>query len=330
MTGDVTGRNRDVGRIALYSAIFALIAALVLVVWFQSGDGVPSASAEQETVLAELEAAAEPQNRTALQDGGIEPPQPDATEDFPAATTDAIRDEADRETPLPLIFTIVEELSHDTAAFTQGLEIEDGRLYESTGLVGRSSIRELDITSGQVIRSLDVPDVFAEGLTVVDDTAIQITWQDEIAYRRNLSDFEIIETYEYEGQGWGLCHDGDQLVMSDGTSTLDFRDPDTFEVQSSIDVTFAGEPLEMLNELECVNGTVWANIWLSSLIVEIDPATGEVIGVLNATSLTPPSVNERDGAVLNGIAYDPSSDTFLLTGKLWPTIFRVQIQSGAE
>ena len=315
-------------RQARLGVAFLVAAMVVLVALVFINRAIDPVSDEQEAVLTEmsdLTDSAQAAQPTDAPTGTIEPPQPDAPEDFPAVTSDAVRTEDRVTTPEALSFTIVEELAHDTNAFTQGFEIADGRLFESTGLVGQSSIRELDPETGDVLRSTPVDDVFAEGLTIVDDTAIQITWQDQIAYRRDLETFDVIETYSYEGQGWGICHNGSQLVMSDGTSTLDFRDAETFEVQSSIDVTFRGEPIDMINELECVDGSVWANIWLSSLIIEIDPATGEVIGVLNANALTPLGLTDS-GAVLNGIAFDPSDGTFLLTGKLWPTTYRVQIE----
>ncbi len=288
---------------------------------------------DQDTVLTDLEEAAvvtenDPVAVTTAE--SIAVPSPDAENDFPAVTTDAIRDSGTVGAPVPLGFTIVETLPHDTGAFTQGLEIDNGRLFESTGLVGRSSIREIDLGTGEIIRQQAVPDVFAEGLTLLDDSAIQLTWQDGVAYRYNTDTFEVTNTYSYEGEGWGLCDFGAELVMSDGTPTLDFRDSTTFELLSSVDVTLSGAPVSMLNELECVDGTVWANIWQSSLIVQIDPATGDVIGVLNAATLTPPSVADDNSAVLNGIAYDPADGTFLLTGKLWPSIFRVRIDAQAQ
>ncbi len=291
-------------------------------------------SSDQADVLAELTEMAEmaemaeagsPAAQTP-DEATIDPPSPDAEDDFPAIVDSAVKDPAERTTPAAATFEILDVLTHDTSAFTQGLEIFDGRLFESTGLVGQSSIRELDLSTGSVLRSTGVDDVFAEGLTVLGDTAVQLTWQDGVAYRYDTETFQRVDTYTYDGEGWGLCHDEDQLVMSNGTPTLQFRDPDTFELRSTVDVTFSGAPVDELNELECVGGTVWANIWKSSLIIEIDPGTGEVLTVLNAASLTPPEVAENASAVLNGIAYDPADDTFLLTGKLWPAIYRVRIQ----
>lgn len=230
--------------------------------------------------------------------------------------------------PVVADFDVIETIPHDTNAFTQGLEISNGRLFESTGRVGQSSIREIDLETGEVLRNTAVPEVFAEGLTVVGDTAIQLTWRDSIAYRYDLDTFELLESYTYQGEGWGLClasEGSGNLVMSDGSSTLTFRDPDTFALLGSIDVRFNGNPIELLNELECVGDTVWANIWRSGLIVEIDPASGAVLTVLDIDDLRPESTQDDSEAVWNGLAWDPTDGTLLVTGKLWPTIYRLDL-----
>jgi len=255
----------------------------------------------------------------------IEPPSPDAPDDFPAITDSAVREPASRNTPRGATFEIIETIPHDTGAYTQGLEIANDRLFESTGLRGASSIREVDIETGEVVRIVAVDEVFAEGLTIVDDTAIQLTWKAGVAYRYDLETFERIDTYTYEGEGWGLCDDGERLVMSNGTPTLQFRDRDDFSLLGTVEVRYDNVPVDELNELECVDGRVWSNIWRSSLIIEIDPTSGGVTTVLNARSLTPPSVEGSSSSVLNGIAFDPANDTFLLTGKQWPTMYRVRI-----
>ena len=250
----------------------------------------------------------------------------------PAPTTEAptTPDQSPDPEPIPTVatFEVIETIPHDTAAFTQGLEILDGRIYESTGLVGRSSIRELDLATGEILRNVAVPDVFAEGLTIVGDTAIQLTWQDEVAFVYDLKSFEIVNTFSYSGEGWGLClatgGDGN-LVMSDGTSELEFRDPESFESLGTVDVQLDGSPVANINELECVGSTVWANIWQSSLIIEIDPSTGNVITVLDIDSLRPESTEGNSGAVWNGLAYDPGDGTLLVTGKLWPELFRLEL-----
>ncbi|MDG4833814.1 glutaminyl-peptide cyclotransferase [Solwaraspora sp. WMMD1047] len=215
---------------------------------------------------------------------------------------------------------------HDTSAFTQGLELHDGILYEGTGLEGRSQIRALDPDTGQVQQQVALPaEVFGEGITVVDDTIWQLTWQDGIAYQRDRATLAERRQVTYPGEGWGICHDADRdrLVMSDGTDRLTFRDPDTFEPAATVAVTLDGQPLRSLNELECVGEKVWANVWQTDQIVRIDPATGTVDAVVDAAGLLTP--DERAGAdVLNGITAVPCTDNFLITGKLWPKMFRVR------
>ena len=253
----------------------------------------------------------------------------DTPDDFPAIVDNALRDVQNRDTPIDVGFELLETFPHDTAAFTQGFEISEGRLFESTGLVGQSTIREVDLETGEVLRSQSVDDVFGEGITVIEDpngtTAIFLTWQDEIAFRFDIETFEIIESYTYEGQGWGICDAGDRLIMSNGSDQLQFRDRDSFELLDTVDVRLSGEPVQLLNELECIDGAVWANIWMSSLIVQIDPDSGSVNRVLNARSLTPEEVVGSSDNVLNGIAYDPSDNTVLLTGKRWPVTYRLRL-----
>jgi glutamine cyclotransferase len=217
---------------------------------------------------------------------------------------------------------------HDPAAWTQGLLIDDqGRLFESTGIVGQTSVREVDRATGEVLRSAAPPDeVYGEGLAMAGDRLIQITWRDEVALAWDPETLEVLGTYPYAGEGWGLCSDGAGMVMSDGSATLTFRDLETFEPTGSVQVTAAGEPVLLLNELECVDGVVWANVWETPYIVRIDPSTGVVTGILDMTGLADPDPSATDpGAVLNGIAHDPERGTFLLTGKLWPTTYEVRL-----
>jgi glutaminyl-peptide cyclotransferase len=228
--------------------------------------------------------------------------------------------------PERLRVAVVRRLPHDPGAFTQGLLVHpDGRVFESTGLNGRSSVREVSLETGVVTRQRDVADeYFAEGLTQVDARLLQLTWQDGVAFEYDLETFAPRRQLRYEGEGWGLCYDdaGQRLIMSDGSATLTVRDPDTFEPRSTVRVTRSGRPQRMLNELECVDGAVYANIWQTDEIVRIDPATGHVTAVINARGLL--SADERRHAdVLNGIAYLPDSGHFLITGKEWPAMFEV-------
>ncbi|MFI6101781.1 glutaminyl-peptide cyclotransferase [Lentzea sp. NPDC051213] len=217
---------------------------------------------------------------------------------------------------------VLQKIPHDTSAFTQGLELVDGVLYEGTGLEGQSTMRALDPSSGDVQKKVDLPqDFFGEGITVLGETIWQITWRNGVAIERDRKTLDEIRRVSYQGEGWGICDDGQKLVMSDGTAKLTFRDPKTFGETGSVQVTRDGKPLEQLNELECVGGKVWANVWKSDEIVRIDPANGQVTNAYDLSSLKPSGGNAD---VLNGIAHIPGTNEFLVTGKNWPTIFRVR------
>lgn len=217
------------------------------------------------------------------------------------------------------------EHPHDTEAFTQGLLLHDGQLYESTGLHGSSSLRRVDPASGEVLQRIDLEErYFGEGLALVGDRLIQLTWRAGEAFVYDLESFEPLDGFTYQGQGWGLCYDGARLVMTDGGSTLEFRDPETFEPIGEVEVTLDGAPMPNLNELECVGNRVWANVWLTDTIVEIDPESGMITSVVNAAPLKVAAAIEFPGLeVMNGIAHDPESGRFFVTGKLWPIIFEV-------
>jgi len=228
---------------------------------------------------------------------------------------------------VPTGFEVLGTLPHDTGAFTQGLELVDGVLYEGTGLEGRSSIRRLDPATGVVERRVDLPgDLFGEGITVVEDRLWQITWRNGVAIERDRETLEEVRRVTYEGEGWGLCRDGERLVMSDGTDELTFRDPVTFAETGSTGVTRDGRPVTELNELECVGDRVWANVWQTDEVVRVDPADGRVDATVDLSGLRPAGVPAAD--VLNGIAAVPGTDEFLVTGKNWPTIFRIRFTAG--
>ncbi len=219
---------------------------------------------------------------------------------------------------------VVQTYPHDPGAFTQGLVLAGGRLFESTGLEGRSSLREVELTTGKVLRQIDLAaPVFAEGLALVGTRLFQITWKHEVVYTYDRDTFKKGPSFPYTGEGWGLCHDGRELVMSDGSARLVFRGPETFRPSREVTVREDGRPVDQLNELECVGPHVYANLWQTERIVRVDPKTGAVTATIDASNLLNPA--ERYGTdVLNGIAYDPSNDTFLVTGKLWPKLFRVK------
>ncbi|MFB9728905.1 glutaminyl-peptide cyclotransferase [Haloechinothrix salitolerans] len=221
---------------------------------------------------------------------------------------------------------VLETLPHDTNAFTQGYEIAHGVLYESTGRVGKSWVRAVDTTTGEELARVALPPpLFGEGITVVEDSLWQVTWQNGIAIRRDADTLAERERVEYSGEGWGLCHQAEEerLVMSDGSGTLTFRDPETFTETGSVRVRSGGERVDRLNELECVNGTVYANVWQTDTILRIDVGEGTVTGEIDASGLLEPS-EQATADVLNGIAAIPGSEYFFLTGKLWPKTFRVR------
>ena len=212
---------------------------------------------------------------------------------------------------------------HDPRAYTQGLVWDHGTLYESAGLYGSSSLRQVDPLTGEVLRQRDVPPgYFAEGLALVGDRLVQLTWKEGVALIYEARTFERRGEYRYEGEGWGLCDDGRRLVMSDGSDRLSFRDRATFALLGGVDVRLDGQPLRQLNELECLAGAVYANVWMSDQIVRIDPATGRVTAAIDAGGLLDAAEQAR-ADVLNGIAYDAAKKTFLITGKLWPKLFEV-------
>ena len=313
--------NPDLNRRLLLAAGALCLAAGVLLVATQLWPSGSSLSTGAIDDMVELAAEA----------GTDDSADPDAAslaadDDFPAIEDSAIRDADERAEPRAGTITVLDTIPHDTGAFTQGFEFDGERLFESTGLIGQSTLRELDPATGAVLRSIPVDDVFAEGLTIVGDEAIQLTWTEGVAFRYDVDTFELLETHTYEGQGWGICDEGDVLRMSDGTPTLQTRDVETFELLDTVEVTFNGALVERINELECVAGSVWANIWQTPLIIEIDPDTGVVRTVLDGSELRPESTVDDSGAVLNGIAYDPASGTWLLTGKRWPLAYRVTIE----
>ncbi len=243
---------------------------------------------------------------------------------------------------------------HDTSAFTQGLLWHEGRLYESTGQRGESTLREVEVETGEVLRSLPVtrgeealsvqnapPDYFAEGLELVDGRLIQLTWTAGEALVYDLETFERLATISYEGQGWGLCQSGRYLYMSDSTQYLALREVDSFNLVARQLVTLNGNPLRtgLLNELECVGDFVYANLWGTDFIAQIDRLTGNIVGMIDASGLLTDemqreipgatvaadgSVTAPSNAVLNGIAYNPQSETFYITGKDWPRLFEVR------
>jgi glutamine cyclotransferase len=247
---------------------------------------------------------------------GAPPPQPTPT---PAV-------DSEKAGPQRLAVKVISTRPHDTSAYTQGLVWHEGRLYESAGLYGQSSLRQVDPATGEVRRRVDLPQqYFAEGLARVGDRLIQITWNEGAALVYRLSDFQKVGELRYTGEGWGLCHDGARLVMSDGSDRLTFRDPETFATVGEVRVRMGGAPVDRLNELECVDGAVYANVYQTEDIVRIDPATGEVTAVIDASGLLGAADYQAGAEVLNGIAWMPETRRFLITGKRWPLMFEVEL-----
>jgi len=219
---------------------------------------------------------------------------------------------------------VLRELSHERDAYIQGLVWWNDQLFESTGRYGESTLRRLDPRTGRVEQRIEVPDqYFGEGLALVDGRLLMLTWTTERAFTYDRDSFEPGETFQYQGEGWGLCYDGDRLVMSDGSDRLTFRDPDTFEPIGEQRVRLRGQPLRNLNELECVDGAVYANVWEEDFLVRIDPETGRVTDYIDAGGLLQ-GEDLIGSEVLNGIAYDPTAETFFITGKWWPKMFEVR------
>lgn len=222
-------------------------------------------------------------------------------------------------------YEIVATLPHDPTAFTQGLEIHDGEFLESTGR-HPSSVRRVAIETGEVLakRELDTQ-FFGEGLTAVGDRVITLTWQGGHGFFWDADDLEPAGTFSYAGEGWGLTHDATRVILSDGSASLRFLDPVTLAQTGSVPVTYMGRPLDKLNELEFIDGEVWANVWQTNFIVRIDPATGVVVGVINLTGILPDPVANPSDDVLNGIAWDAANHRLFVTGKNWPKMFEITL-----
>jgi len=223
-------------------------------------------------------------------------------------------------------YQIVHTYPHDSKAFTQGLIYVDGHLYESTGLNGKSSLRMVDLTTGQVLQEHDLPsEYFGEGLTDWGSTLIQLTWTAHKGFVYDRFSFSQLRTFDYQREGWGLTHDGTQLIMSDGTAYLRFMDPKSFRVTHRVHVVDeGGRAIDNLNELEYIHGEIFANIWHSDKIARISPQTGKILGWIDLSAIIDQRELQGDG-VLNGIAYDSGGDRLFVTGKLWPKLFEIKI-----
>ncbi len=224
-------------------------------------------------------------------------------------------------------YEIVARYPHDITAFTEGLIYLDGKLYEGTGLNGQSQLRLVDLQTGAVVESRNLgSDEFGEGVTILDGIVYQLTWKSNIAHAYDLESLDEIASFAYTGEGWGLTNDGTSLIMSNGSDQIVFRDPETFEITRAISVRDGENPISQLNELEYIDGVIWANVWKTNLIARIDAETGSVIDWLDLSALDAEvTAAEPYVDVLNGIAWNADTGTVLVTGKNWPTLFEIRL-----
>lgn len=228
--------------------------------------------------------------------------------------------------PPEYTFKIVHVFPHDPAAFTQGLVYRDGFLYEGTGLNGRSSLRKVRLETGEVVQHVDLAnDFFGEGIAIVKNEIIQLTWQSHVGFVYSLGDFRFLRQFSYPGEGWGLTSRGNELFMSDGTAEIRVLDAATFKEKRRFTIHDGAAPVDQLNELEFVEGELFANIWQTDRIARINPQTGKAVGWIDLAGLLSPVYRRRSDAVLNGIAYDSTHKRLFVTGKLWPSIFEIQL-----
>ncbi len=230
------------------------------------------------------------------------------------------------DTVLVYTYKVVKTYPHDPYAFTQGLVFDRGILYESTGLLGQSSLRRVALETGNVLQLHKLPPhLFGEGITLCGNKIIQLTWKSKVGFVYDKGSFELLHRFTYPSAGWGITYDGKNLIMSDGTSTLYFLDPETFKRTGRIDVRDKNGPVKHLNELEYIQGEIYANIWQTERIARISPQTGKVIGWIELKGLLNPNDYSRPVDVLNGIAYDSEYKRIFITGKLWPKLFEIEL-----
>ena len=223
-------------------------------------------------------------------------------------------------------YEVVRTFPHDPTAFTQGLVIRDGVLLESTGRAP-SSVRRVRLEDGVVLQKHELaPEYFGEGLTEIDGRLITLTWNNGVGFVWNTADLSQMSRFTYAGEGWGLTHDGSRLILSDGSAALRFLDPATFAETGSVAVTLNGRPVRQLNELEWIDGEVWANVWQTNYILRIDPASGNVVGIIDLSGLLPAgTIKDPNDDVLNGIAWDEKTRRLFVTGKNWPSLFEIRL-----
>ena len=292
------GIRRSEGIAALSAFVPALLLAFVLACGAGSGAPTPAPGTPPAVVA--------PPTGPATGPGGEPPAEPQA--------------------PPVLGHRVVQEYPHDPEAFTQGLFFHAGTLYESTGLRGASTLRRVALETGAVLQQRRLlPSLFGEGAALADGQIVQLTWQAGLGFVYDLESFRLLREFRYAGEGWGLTFDGERLIMSDGTDTLRFLDPETLRETGRLRVRADGAPLDRLNELEWIEGEIWANLWTEDRIARIHPDTGAVTAFVDLAGLLDPADRLPDSDVLNGIAWDPEGRRLFVTGKKWPTLFEIEI-----
>lgn len=309
MTNNSGKHKKNLGWGIWIGVIFGL-ALIPAIVWWMGPGGEVSTTAPTETYppVTEWSPSAAP---TQTQD----------------QATDEVHSTITPELAPPMTYEVINEFPHDPLAFTQGLIYLDGYLYESTGINNRSSVRKVDLETGEVLQQVDLSwEYFGEGLTDWEDMLVQLTWRENTGFVYDREDFSLLDQFTYPTEGWGLTHDGHQLIMSDGTASIYFLNPDTWEVTGRVAVTYQGKNIAYLNELEYIEGEIFANIYRTDDIVRIDPSSGEVLGWIDLGGILPHDLRKGTD-VLNGIAYDQEGDRLFITGKFWPRLYEIQLVS---
>jgi glutamine cyclotransferase len=324
---DMMGLNHQRERRQLQTGRFWLCAVLLILVgWLLTACSGRDAEA---TPLAPT-----PTVTVAVQIPTVEPT---ATSDVQAAPSPVVLSQPVQDSTISVMATptaqipvygyqVIEQYPHDPMAFTQGLVYVDGELYEGTGRYGQSTLRRVDLETGdseQVVRLAD--EYFGEGITVLDDRIFQLTWRSQLGFVYDRTTFEPLNVFTYPTEGWGVTHDGKSLIMSDGSNVLYYLEPEEFTLQRQVPVFAGSEPVTMLNELEYIDGYIYANVWQTERIAKIDPASGDVVAWIDLSGLFPPEDRSESAAVLNGIAYDAERERLLVTGKLWPALFWIEL-----
>lgn len=248
----------------------------------------------------------------------------------PMQELQAVKTAVSPQQPIHYTYTVVNSYPHDAGAFTQGLVWHEGVLYEGTGWRGESDVRRVALESGEVMAEVPIDDqYFGEGITIFDDKLYELTWQGQTGFVYDVDTLELLSEFSYPTEGWGMTHNGEQLIVSDGTDTLYFWDAETLAENGRLQVHDNNRPVININELEYIDGEIYANIWQTNLIARIDPETGAVVGWIDLSGLLSPAeqagLSNPGNAVLNGIAYDEENGRLFVTGKLWPTLFEIEL-----